>query len=152
MGQKNKKKLIYSYFSSGNRNSIEVSSPVLTWGFGQLNADPVPPEILQKRCGVTSHQVSACSARAAKSLLLTRSSAGTGAHSPPCCISGVSTTWAVAATANPGSPCPLAPNRLFVATADIFSALTWQALLLMNLLSRPAFAACLVWTDVVLLS
>lgn len=74
---KNENKLIYSYFSNGNRNSIKVSTPVLTWGSGQLNVDPLPPEMPQKRCGVASHQVSACCAHAGKSLLVTHSSVGT---------------------------------------------------------------------------
>lgn len=61
---------------------------MLAWGFVQLSADPLSPEVLQKRRGVTSYQVSACCARIAESLLLTCSSAGTGAGSPLCCIAG----------------------------------------------------------------
>lgn len=67
--------------------------------------------------------------------------------SPMCCMSGVSTTWAVAATASPGYPGLLATNRPFVPVADIFSALSWQVLLLMNLFSWPLFSAPLFWTE-----
>lgn len=49
------------------------------------------------------------------------------AHCPLCCVFGLGPTWAVAATATPGYAWLLAPNRPFVTTADIFSALTWQA-------------------------